>query len=91
MAEIAAGRAFPVARQTFTPAARAACSASTEDGRTLDCPSSRVPSISRARSLTFWSLLVFFLRLALTSKRAVLEVPLLLLLLASVNSISSPE
>ena len=43
-AEMAAGRAFPVARQTMTSASSAAFSADTEEGRILLLLSSKVPA-----------------------------------------------
>ena len=41
---MAAGRAFPVARQTMTSASSAAFSADTEEGRILLLLSSKVPA-----------------------------------------------
>ena len=91
MAVKAAGRALPVARQTFTPVERAACRASTDEGKTFERLSSSVPSMSKANNLTRCSLLRLNIGLigsVIAGKPVVVDE--LLLVLASPESSFSP-
>lgn len=70
IAVMAAGRAFPVAKQTVTPSFSAAFRASTDEGKTWLALSNSVPSMSSASSLIL--LLPFLLDrpcISWTSKR----------------------